>query len=198
MAIARNADWGSPADPVERAVARDDASVVRLQGPVAPRMSGGNLHRSLGSPTLPAGVSGGIELTLDALEVSVTVRGGTLVTLACSEVSVGSWFSRHGLVLLTNVGMWNGLDVAPGGHPNDGRFEVVEIGEGMPFRDRVAARRRARTGNHLSHPYIAKHTVRTFSTARQGRQRLLVDSVPVPDWTDVRVVLLPDALRVVV
>ena len=73
---------------------------------------------------MPAGVSGGIELTLDALEVSVTVRGGTLVTLACSEVAVGSWFSRHGLVLLTNVGMWNGLDVAPGGHPKIGRAHV--------------------------------------------------------------------------
>ncbi|MEY4365724.1 MAG: hypothetical protein RLZZ305_1068 [Actinomycetota bacterium] len=198
MVIGRNADWGSPADAVRRAVAHDDASVVRLQGPVAPRTSGGNLHRALGSPAPPAGVSAGVELTIDALEVTVTVRGGTLVVRACAEVVIGSWFSRHGFVLVTNVGMWNGLDAAPGGHPNDGRFEVVELRAGMTLRDRTAARRRARTGNHVPHPFINTRTEQTFSASRLGHQRLWIDSVPVPGWLDVNVVLRPDALRVVV
>ncbi|MFM2047392.1 MAG: hypothetical protein RL383_1469 [Actinomycetota bacterium] len=198
MGIGKNEDWGVPAAPAERAVAHDDRSVVLLQGALAPRVAGGNLHRALGAPGAPSDGSPGTELSLDALAVTVAVDGGTLVVTAAADVVVGSWWSRHGLAVVTNVGMWDALDIAPGGHPNDGRFEIVTVHGSMRRRDRLEARRRARTGSHIPHPSITRQSATSFSLERRGRQGLWIDSVRVPSWSSVRVELVPDALRVVV
>ena len=49
------------------------------------------------------------------------------------------------------VGPWN---VAPRAHPGDGLLDALLI-EDMSVRDRLAARRRVRTGSHVPHPAIS-------------------------------------------
>ena len=49
------------------------------------------------------------------------------------------------------VGEW---DVAPRGHPNDGRLDVVSIDRVMPKRQRWSAWRRLPRGEHIPHPMI--------------------------------------------
>jgi diacylglycerol kinase family enzyme len=68
----------------------------------------------------------------------------------------------HGRILLVMnaefLGTW---DVAPRGHPNDGRVEVLDVDAAMTVRQRLAARRRLPTGGHVPHPLIAGRSVRT-------------------------------------
>ena len=66
---------------------------------------------------------------------------------------------------------WLGdLDLGPRAHPGDGLLDVTE--GSLALRDRLAARRRARTGSHLPHPGLR--------TSRSTRAELsFPDGVPV-------------------
>ena len=176
----------------------DDADVVRLQDAGPPCTSSGNLHRSLGEPDRNGAREGFTELPLDALLCSVSHDGGIRERIACADVVVGSWYGRQGLMVVTNVGSWSGLDVTPGSHPNDGRFEFLAVDRDMPMRQRVAARRRARTGSHLPHPMLTRGSRTDITIVRRDGQRLLIDSVDAGPWTSVRVEIVPDRLRVLV
>lgn len=197
MVIGKGGEWGSAADVPSPVAADGDAAVVALQGDAVPFATSGNLHRSLGSPVL-RGPGLYTLLPVDALVCVVTGPHGSRDAVACSDVTVGSWFSRNGLVVATNVGLWNGLDLTPGSHPNDGRFEVLALDGRMPLRQRVLARRRARTGSHLPHPGLSRTTRTELTIERRGRQRLLIDSVDAGTWTSVSVVVAADRLRVLV
>lgn len=197
MVIEKGGDWGQRVE-VESAVRADsDAAVVALQVRGAPFATSGNLHRSLGAPSFR--VAGTFtQLPIDALVCEVKVRGDMRTMVACADVTVGSWFSRRGLVIVTNVGIRDGLDVTPGSHPNDGKFEILSMDASMSVRQRLIARRRARTGSHLPHPCLTRMTRTEFSIERRGGQRLFVDSVDVGEWDSVRVHIDPDRLRVLV
>ena len=50
-----------------------------------------------------------------------------------------------------HLGTWN---VAPRAHPNDGKLDVISVGRGMTFRQRLQARTRLELGTHVPHPAI--------------------------------------------
>jgi hypothetical protein len=92
---------------------------------------------------------------------------------------------------------WLGaLDLGPRAHPGDGLLDVTEGRLGL--RDRLTARRRARTGSHLPHPGLR--------TSRSGKADLsfpdgvpvFLDGVAVGTAHELMVHVEPDALRVVV
>ena len=56
------------------------------------------------------------------------------------------------------IGEW---DIAPRGHPNDGRAEVFDVDASMSVRERLAARRRLPTGTHVPHPKIRTRSIRS-------------------------------------
>ena len=61
-------------------------------------------------------------------------------------------------------------DVAPRAHPNDGRFDVVEVSAAMPARARLQAWRRLATGTHVPHPDITtRRGVDDVTDAELGR-----------------------------
>lgn len=198
MVIERGAEWGRPSGVVQPVRAADDADVVRLQDVDPPCTSSGNLHRALGEPGSGRERGGYTELPLDALVCTVRHGGSTREMVACAEVAVGRWFGRHGLVVVTNVGVWNGLDVTPGSHPNDGRFEFLAVDRDMSLRQRMIARRRARTGSHLPHPMLERGSRTEITITRRDGQHLLIDSVDVGPWSSVTVVIAADRLRVLV
>ena len=71
-----------------------------------------------------------LELPIDLLEVA-TDRGAAI---ACAHVLVRSSWSRGGwwhgpVIAVMNAQFLGDWDVAPRGHPNDGRVEVVEAND---------------------------------------------------------------------
>ncbi len=67
-----------------------------------------------------------------------------------------SWW-RGPVVAVMNAqfrGAWN---VAPKGHPNDGRLDVLEAS--MATTERLKARARLRSGSHVPHPDIRERRV---------------------------------------
>ena len=108
---------------------------------------GGDLARTLGSPPLDDDAPSVLELTLDLVDVTCDV--GRFV--ACAHVVVrprwtrgGWWFGPVTVVMNAEfIGDW---DVAPRGHPNDGRVEVLQADTAMSLRERLAVRRRLPAG----------------------------------------------------
>lgn len=198
MTIRKGEPWGNPGKVPEDAVmARSDLEVVRA-GAVC-TIAGGNLHESLGRPVPRLPGDDCMLLPVDGIKVQVTAGDGTVRLLeAAGEVAVGSWFARSGYLVITNTGHLGPLNLAPRSHPNDGQLDEFELRAAMPLRERVVARRRARTGTHVPHPHIRAARVSDVTITRRGRQRLVVDGVPLRKWSRVRVTVAPDRFLVAV
>jgi hypothetical protein len=176
--------------------ATDDADVARLvlrndQPPV--RVAHGDLARTLGSPSSDDAPSV-LELPLDL--VDVTCDGGDLV--ACAHVVVrrrwmrgGWWFGPVTVVMNAEfIGDW---DVAPRGHPNDGRVEVLQADTAMSLRERFAVRRRLPGGMHVPHPSIATRSVREAAFEFEQPMVVVVDGIVVGSSRSLSVRVRPDA-----
>lgn len=109
-------------------------------------------------------------------------------------VAQRSWW-RGPVVMVMNtdhLGEWN---VAPRGHPNDGKFDVVELEPTMTLRERWQVRQRLPQGTHLPHPRI---TARMPTEATWHFDRpldLRVDGIDCGRVTDLAVELVPDAFE---
>ncbi len=90
------------------------------------------------------------------------------------------------------VGDW---DVAPRGHPNDGRVEVLEIVGSMSIRDRLAVRRRLPLGTHVPHPAIRTRSVREATFEFERPMVALIDGLDVGTVRSLSVRVRPDAVH---
>lgn len=158
MTIRRGEEWGvTVARPAGLVVAPSDAELAALvaSDPAGVYgVSGGDIFRSLGSPTPRDPLQ---RLPMDALEVQLDDRDPVL-GVAHLVARRGWW--RGPLLAVMNadhVGEWN---VAPRAHPNDGKGDSVEVAATMSLRHRWQARSRLPQGTHVPHPSI---TVRTFT-----------------------------------
>lgn len=204
MTIGRGGAWGREVEPpADLVVARDDADLAaRLErrrtdataAPVAVRS--GDLARTLGS----ASVDG--RSTLNELPIDmVTVRLGELEVPACAHVVIrspwwrGGWLRGRTVVVMNAefIGDW---DVAPRGHPNDGRVEVFEVDARFGIRQRIAARRRARTATHVPHPLITTRSVRAADWSFESPMTVLVDGVRIGAGREIAVTVVADAALV--
>jgi hypothetical protein len=169
-----------PGDEWGRLVARPDGLVTvgsdrevvealhrRPTSPVA--VTSGDLARTLGAGVAPRASGGRVarsmlnEIPIDLVEVSLD--GGEPI-IACAHVVARSpWYRGHWLrgpiLAVMNAEFIGEWDVAPRGHPNDGRVEVFEVEQAMSLRHRLAARRRLRSATHLPHPDIGTRSVRS-------------------------------------
>jgi hypothetical protein len=172
MTIKPGQAWGRPVprppdlvvvhsdDELARAISKERASPIGV--------GGGDLARTLGvTPSSAASLLNRPtvnEYLIDLL--AVRLDGAEEPILACAHVlarspwSGGHWLRGRILVVMNAefIGDW---DIAPRGHPNDGRVEVVDVAASMTARERLAARRRLPTGTHVPHPSIATTSVRT-------------------------------------
>jgi hypothetical protein len=99
--------------------------------------------------------------------VRVTADDGRQVWSCSHIVARRSWW--RGEVAFAMTAQYLGsYDVAPRSHPNDGKVDIVRVAAQMPYRARLAARTRARTGTHLPHPQLAfaQSTEATLTFAR--------------------------------
>lgn len=200
MTVRRGGDWGRAGRPPEDLVWFDDdatASEAIVGGRLEFGLRSGDLVTTLGAgPTSPM-----VEYPLDvvALESEGRASERALSHVVVRRRRLGWW--RRPIVFVMNaqhLGRWN---VAPRGHPNDGRVEVVTVSEKMPRRQWWSARRRLTTGTHLPHPMI--HVSSTDATAVHVPPNSRVDVDGRPWFTtgrhetaDVDVRVVGDAVRV--
>jgi len=207
MTIKPGEAWGRsvPCPPDLMVVHSDAELAVTLSQQRGPHVAvcSGDLARTLG--VTPEG-RGSIEqrttlneFPIDLLEVRLD--GGEEPIIACAHVVARSpWTNAHwlrGRVLAVMnaefIGEW---DVAPRGHPNDGRVEVFEVESSMSVRERLAARRRLPTGTHVPHPRIASRSVRSGSWEFERPLEVVVDGRCHGRAVALSITVVPDAALV--
>lgn len=189
--------------PENLLTAGSDAEFVRLalgSGRPPVRLGGGDMARTLGVGG-DSGAGGGpgddtvLEVPIDVLEVT---SDGSLA-VACAHVVAkppvhrGGWWAGP-LVVVMNAQFHGHWDVAPRGHPNDGRVEVLEIDEDLSLRARWAVRRRLPLGTHLPHPAIHTRSVREATFEFTRPMMLHVDGVGLGSLRSMSVRVRPDAV----
>lgn len=171
MTIRKGVPWGEerplPPGAVEVHADADLADLVagaRSAGTEPPPVAllGGDLYRTMGGSgdrrRLDTGTA--VAFPLDVGEVRLD--DGPELTFAAHLIARRRWWAGRFAVVMNAA--WVGeLYLGPRAHPNDGLLDATE--GSLPFRQRVLARGRARTGSHLPHPSLqvrraAEHVVR--------------------------------------
>lgn len=193
MTIRKGEQWGSnvPRPEQLRLAASDQAlaEMVAAGVDVPLGVSGGDLFRTVGAPGRRESV---VRLPIDVLRV---VADGTTSVAVAHVVARRSWW-RGGIVAIMNVdhlGEWN---LAPRAHPNDGRFDVVEVDRAMTVRERVQARGRLGQGTHVPHPRIATRTGTEATWHFERPQQLWIDGVRAGSVRDLAVEIEADRLAI--
>jgi hypothetical protein len=197
VTIQRGAEWGTAIErPPELLVAGSDSELGRLvaggRAAGAIGLSGGDLHRSLGSP--PPSRQQMRRLPIDALLVELD---GQPVLAVAHVIARRSWWFGPVLAVLNcdHVGAWN---VAPRAHPNDGRFDTVEVDPAMSLRSRLQARRRLATGTHVPHPQISVGVAERRAWTFPRATPVTIDGVGCGRCTHLSVTISPDHFAICV
>lgn len=223
MTIRAGEPWGEPLVlPRKAAVAQDDAELARLANhllgvgadeplpdPATDRgarpvigLVGGDLHRTLGSPNRDAEQlrsGAGMGFPMDLGLVTVTNPAGTSRQLFAAHLVATSdrrgrlWKGRT--VIVMNAAFRGIQNLAPRGHPNDGRLDVLDGQLGL--RDRRRALERAPAGAHVPHPSLHERRVRSLEVSSPRPLHLWADGVSLGSATGFTVNCLADALTVV-
>lgn len=106
-----------------------------------------------------------------------------------------AWSGRAAGLLVANGQFLRGHDVAPRGHPGDGRLEVQIYAMGPG--ERAEMQRRLATGTHLPHPEIIESRARRIEVKTSRPAPVIADGVAVGTTRDLAVSVLPGALRLV-
>ena len=195
MTIRKGEEWGSQvARPSDLRICRSDAE---LAAAVVAGLSaslgvwGGDLHRTVGSPASHTRDSMQ-RLPVDLLQV--TADGAAHVAVAHVVARRSWWRGRIVAVMNTDhLGTWN---LAPRAHPNDGRFDIVDVAPAMSLRDRLQARSRLPNGNHVPHPAITTRAVEAARWTFDQPMRLWIDGVRRGTVRHLEVRIEPDACAI--
>lgn len=192
MTIRAGEEWGSPvARPVDLQVFASDAELAAAvvadpSGSYA--VTGGDLHRSLGSPAL--GDRSELQrVTIDLLRIDAD--GRQLAAVAHVVMRRSLWRGRT--IAAMNVDHLGSWCVAPRAHPNDGRLDIVDAGADLSWRDRLKARSRLPHGAHVPHPAIDVSSRTYMSWAFEEPVGLWLDAVRQGSARRVAVRVEPDA-----
>jgi len=195
VTIRRGEPWGETVDrPAGLRVVDADAGVAEAfhVGAVdAVGLSGGDLYRAVGSPPRRSAME---RLPIDVLEV--TADGHEFVAVA-HVVARRDWWRGRILAIMNvdHLGDWN---VAPRAHPNDGRFDVVDVDPAMTVRERWQARGRLTAGTHVPHPKISVRTGTEMTWSFDRPYPIQVDGADVLEARELSIAVRPDAFAVVV
>lgn len=180
MTISKGASWGTEvARPPDLRLAADDAELARMlsDGTGAPTaVAHGDMFTTVGSRPL-ADRTELLALPIDL--VSVTIDDGTPNTFVSHLVvrnpaRRGGWW-RGTVLVVMNAEYIGDADIAPRGHPNDGRVETLFVTKALSLRQRFAVSRRLRNASHLPHPHIATKPVRNGTWSFEGAMDVRAD-----------------------
>ncbi len=216
MSIRRGQPWGrTVAAAPEAPIVDGDAALADLVsaarpgadglGPLGPFVvTGGDLHRTLGSPQREDPRSGELlEFSCDVVTGEATGDdGGPMSFLAVAHVLGLPVGRRRGPAALwrgptfvaANAAFLDDANIGPRAHPGDG---LIDVSAGaMEPRDRRAARRRILTGTHLPHPGLTEHRTREWASDPGNSYVLVCDGRELGVARDVRLIVETDAVLV--
>jgi len=197
MVIERNRPWGRViAAPEGLIEVRTDAELARYiaSGEATPVLvSGGDLHRSLGATRATTGSRNVLELAIDVLRV--TVDGRELLAVSHVVVRARGWM-RGPIIFVGNVGHLRHREIIRRGHPNDGRFEIVEVAATMSVRQRLIGLNRIAAHAHLSHPLVSTRTATHASWSLGDGLGVWVDGRHIGRALELAVSIEPDAATI--
>jgi hypothetical protein len=164
VTIRKGEPWGTPGPlPSHGVVVRSDrearaiiTAARRANEPIPPLgLLGGDLCRTLGGTGDEARLrsASAVQLPVDLCAV---LLDGRLHWFVAHLVARRGWW-RGRVVAAMNAQFLGAWDVAPRGHPNDGRLDVLDAD--LPLDERLQVRARLKAGTHVPHPRIAERHV---------------------------------------
>lgn len=203
MTIHKGEAWGAPGPlPADGVVVRSDAEAravvteARRTGRPVPVLGllGGDLCRTLGGLGDEARLRSPDAMTFPVDLGSVLVDG-RLHWFVAHLIARRAWW-RGRAVAVMNAQWLGDWDLGPRSHPNDGLLDATD--GRLPLGDRLAARRRVRTGTHLPHPALRTTRAAAMSFDLDPALEVRLDGEPVGRARHLAVRVEPDALTVVV
>jgi hypothetical protein len=198
MTISKGADWGeSVTRPHDLRIAANDHDLADMLADGSGRptaVSAGDVHRTIGARPL-GDRDELLALPLDLLQVTLDDADPVTAVahvLARAPWLAGGWWRGDALAVM-NAEFVGDLDVAPRGHPNDGRAETFRVGPEMGFRQRWEVRQRLPSARHLPHPSIATRPIRSMTWDFDRPRVVLLDSVAHGLVRHLHVEVQPDA-----
>jgi YegS C-terminal NAD kinase beta sandwich-like domain len=179
VTIRKGQAWGSPltipTGLVQVASNAELAAAVINGPPNAPIIiSGGDLGRTLGlGSRTPSAGTPGTALPLDLIRVELNGRTGWM---GLHLIVRNSWW-RGAITAAMNVQFLGDWDVAPRAHPNDGKFDRLQVAPDMTVGDRWKARSRLALGTHLPHPKIQIRQMTSTEIELDHRAAVHLDGV---------------------
>lgn len=200
MTVKPGVDWGEvgPTPPTAIPVSTDAGAADVLARGREPLLRAGDLFHTVGRPGSGDDSDTARKLPIDLLHAVVdgVAMDAVAHVVVRTHGRLGWW--RGPIVCVMNVEFLGRHDVAPRAHPNDGRFDVVEVASSMSLRARWQAFRRLATGTHVPHPDIAIRRGREELFTFDRPFRLWVDGVPRGTVRSLTVSVVPDAAAVYV
>lgn len=202
MTIEKGEPWGAPGTlPVDGVVVRSDAEAraiverARRAGEPVPPLGllDGDLCRTVGGAGDEARLHSDEAVRLP-VDLGAVLIDGRLHWFVAHLVARKRWWRGRVYVAMNAefIGRW---DVAPRGHPNDGRLDTYDVT--MSTSDRLKARGRLATGTHLPHPQIKERRVSAAQVDVEGLD-VWLDGERIGPATTLSIRVEPDALTVVV
>jgi hypothetical protein len=203
VSVGRGRGWGvSGALPPDGVVVGTDAEAravvegARRAGAPLPTLGllGGDLCRTLGGPGDERRLRSDEAVTV-RVDVGAVLLDGTLHWFVAHLIARRSWW-RGRVIAVMNAEFLGTWDLGPRAHPGDGLLDITD--GTLPFGDRLAARRRVRTGTHVPHPALATRRVAAWQTELDPPLDVWLDGDRVGRSAGLSVWVEPEALTVVV
>lgn len=203
MTIRKGEPWGIPgALPDDGVVVRSDLEAraviteARRHGTPIPVLGllGGDLCKTLGGNGDEVRLHSTEAMTL-AVDLGSVLVDGRLHWFAAHLVAKHRWWTGR-IVVAMNAQYLGPWDIAPKGHPNDGRLDVLD-GD-LPLGQRLLARKRLILGTHVPHPGIEERRVQAIQVEFDRPTPVILDGDPVGLARVLSIRVEPDALRCVI
>jgi hypothetical protein len=203
MTIRKGEPWGEPGPLPSHGVVvhsdREARAVItaarRANEPIPPLgLVGGDLCRTLGGTGDEARLRSHAAMQLP-VDLGAVLVDGRLHWFVAHLVARRGWW-RGRVVAAMNAQYLGAWDVAPRGHPNDGRLDVLDAD--LPFDERLQVRSRLKAGTHVPHPRIAERRVAALQIDLARPTPVELDGDDVGPATTLVVHVEPDALLCVV
>jgi len=203
LPIRKGEPWGEVGPlPAGAVIVRTDAearAVVtdarRAGGPVPPLgLLGGDLCRTLGGTGNEAHLRSG-EATVVRVDLGAVLVDGRLHWFVAHLVARQSWW-RGRVIAAMNAQFLGAWDVAPRGHPNDGRLDVLDAD--LPLATRFQVRSRLASGTHVPHPDIEERHVMALQVDLSKATPIYLDGESVGTASTLSIRVEPDALVCIV
>lgn len=199
MSLSPGDAWGALAPlPADTPVVSDDRALAQLLESTDPpslvALAGGDLCRTLGGRGDVADRLGG-ETTVAPIDVGSVTAGTTTRVFVAHVVVRNRWWSGPSAVVMNAewLGAWR---LGPRSHPGDGLLDITRGQLGL--RERVLARRRSRSGDHLPHPALKQQRTAEATLDLDRSRSVWADGVSLGTHREVTVSLRPSAIMVAV